>query len=286
MDYLNSYISSEILESIEKEVIFLNGKYSVQNEGQIKDDIFSLLDKVGTLILYPIEEENLLGIYISKNDKNYFILNSSLKLEYLVFAAAHELAHSLDIAKVNFEIVTSELMTEYVNHADHGEKLKEADIIANRFAAEFLVGTQQLLKQYKDVPKTFSTVSKAVKLSDIFLVPYKTIIKRLAEVKLIDDQETIDDLLAVDNKTIEEIADRLECRRRNNEVKQEKRLGNYVNKALTLYENELSTYDELSEHLKLLKKTPEELGIIDDNINIYDLLNQIEGNIDCEEDDE
>ena len=284
MDYSNKHITSEILRQINADVALMKQEYSFNASGPLKDEIFELLEKVGTLIFYPFEKENLWGIYVSKNEKHYFIINSSIAFEKQIFAGAHELAHSLDIAKVKFEIVTANLMTEYVDHKEFGEELKKADAIANRFAAELLVGKKQLQEKFNELPQTYDYLTKAVLLSDIFLVPFKTIVKRFIEIGILEDDSIIQTLLKYDSETIKVISDRYECCRRNLEVSREKRLGGYVNKAIILYEQELSTFEELKERLELLQKTPEEYEVFDDNFDMYEFLRYASENPEVEED--
>lgn len=284
MDYSNKSITPELLRKISVEVAFIEQEYSVLAAGQIRDEIFNLLEKIGTLILYPFDEQNLWGIYVSKDDKNYFILNSTITLEKLIFAGAHELAHSLDIAKVKFEVVTANLMTEYVNHEEFGQKLEKADIIANRFAAELLVGKRQLKAKLDELPKEYDFLTKAVLLSDIFLVPYKTIVKRFIEIGVVEDENVIKQLFEAKSQDIAVIVDRFECCRRNFEVTKEKRLGGYVNKALTLYENELSTFSELKHRLELLDIVPDDYQIFDDSYDNYKYLQYAAENPDLEND--
>jgi Zn-dependent peptidase ImmA (M78 family) len=272
MDYSNKYISQDAIRKINAEVALINQENSFIAPGCIKDEIFGLLEKVGTLIFYPFEEENLWGIYICKNERHYFIINTLIPLEKQVFAGAHELAHSLDMAKVRIEVITADLMTEYVNNKEYGEKIKKADIIANRFAAELLVGKKQLQERFDELPESYSNIVKAVLLSDIFLVPYKTIVKRFSETELIKDEKIISELLNVDDKTIKSIAERYECCRRNFEISKEKRLGGYTNKALMMYEHELSTFKELKERLELVQKKPEEFKVFDDSFDMYEML--------------
>lgn len=272
MDYSNNHISQEIIRKINAEVALINQENSFIAPGCLKDEIFGLLEKMGTLIFYPFEEVDLWGIYVCKNEKHYFIINSSIPLEKQVFAGAHELAHSLDMAKVKFEIVTADLMTEYVNNKKYGEKIKEADMIANRFAAELLVSKKQLQERFDELPEAYNNTIKAVLLSDIFLVPYKAIVKRFSETEIIKDEKTVHELLSVDDKTIKSIAERYECCRRNFEISREMRLGGYTNKALMMYEHELSTFKELKEKLELIQKNPEDFGVFDDSFDMYEML--------------
>ena len=274
MDYFKNKLNDEELRQINKEVALFNQDYSLNAPGCLKDEIFELLEKVGTLIFYPIKEESLWGIYICKNEKHYFVLNSSIELEKQVFAAAHELAHSLDIAKVRFEFITSDLMTEYTSHENFGDVLARTDIIANRFAAEILVGSKKLIEKFEEIPGYYPLEVKAVLLSDVFLVPYKTIVKRFIEINIVKEQSEIKRLLTIDEQEVKLIADRYECCRRNSIKTSEIRLGGYSNKALTLFENELSTFQELEDKLKLVDKTPADYGIVDTEFDIYDFLSR------------
>lgn len=286
MDYSKYDLTKDLMKQINKEVALINQDYSLNSPGCLRDEIFELLEKVGSLIFYPINERDLWGIYVCKNEKHYFVINSSIELEKQIFAAAHEMAHSLDIAKVNFEMVTADLMTEYVNHKNYGDQIAKADLIANRFAAEILVGHKKLIEKYNEMPDYYTLQVKAVLLSDIFLVPYKTIIKRFVETGLITEHATTDQLLRVEDKQIKSIAERYECCRRNYEITNEKRLGRYIDKALMLYENELSTYGDLEKKLELLNKTPEDYGIQDTSFDLYEMLRRASESSEVEDQDD
>lgn len=175
-------------------------------------------------------------------------------------------------------------MTEYVNHKEFGEVLQRADSIANRYAAELLVGKKQLKERFLDLPEAYNLITKAVLLSDVFLVPYKTIVKRFIETELIDDESEIQKLFEADSETIMSIAKRYECCRRNFEISKETRLGGYVNKALMLYENELSTFKDLQIKLELLQKKPEDYGVYDDSFDAYEFLRRASDNSGVEDD--
>lgn len=280
------YLSSAELKQIKSEVAFINQEYSIDTPGVLRDEIFDLLEKVGTLIFFPLNETELWGIYVYKNEKNYFIINTSIEIEKQVFAAAHELAHSFDIAKVGFEIITSNLMTEYIENKEFGTALKRAELIANRFAAELLISSKKLSEKYAELPEIYSPDVKVAILSDVFLVPFKAIVKRLHEVGGIVSQEVIDELLSLNQNEIKAIAERYEICERNYEINEITKLGGYVNKALVLYENELSTYEELENKLKLIGKKPEEFNVTDDNLNLIDLLINSSESPDWEDDDD
>ena len=51
-----------------------------------------------------------------------------------------------------------------------------------------------------------------------------------------------------------------------------------------LYEQELSTFEELQEKLKLLQKTPEDYDVIDDGFDMYEFLRLASESPEVEED--
>jgi len=260
MVYQNELLEDNDIREIVREVAFIKQSNNLESVACIGEGIFKLMENTGTLIFYPFEEENLWGIYICKDKKNFYILNSGTELENQVFAAAHELAHSLEIAKVAYEKLTPELMIEYTNNSQYGSKIIRADKIANRFAAELLIGESALKQELLNIPGNYSLVVKCVFLSDKFLVPYRAVTKRLNETGMITQKE-MKELLSVNESEYKLIAERYECCGRNYEVTKIRQFGGYVNKALTMYENDLYTYGELQEKLKLVGKKPEDYGI-------------------------
>lgn len=265
MVYQNKPLGENDIREIIREVAFIRQNNSLDSAACLRDGVFRLLESTGTLIFYPFERENLWGIYIYKDEKNFYIINSGTELEKQVFAAAHELAHSLEIAKVTYEALTPELMMEYTNNSQYGVKILKADKIANRFAAELLVGEKALKEEFSNMPGHYNPMVKCVLLSDKFLVPYRAVARRLNETGLITSKE-LKDLLDVDESELKLTAERYECCIRNYEISNIKQLGGYVNKALTMYENDLYTYDDLKNKLELIGKTPE-----DYDIQFYDL---------------
>jgi Zn-dependent peptidase ImmA (M78 family) len=157
-------------------------------------------------------------------------------------------------------------MVEYTNHCRYGAKIKMADIIANRFAAELLVGKKALKERWDDLSNRYNLCVKSVILSGEFLVPYRTIVKRLVETGIVTSDDKMNKLLDIQETEIKQIADRYECCNRNYDISKTKHLGGYINKALTMYENNLSTYDDLCKKLALIGKTPEDF-----DIQYYDL---------------
>lgn len=261
MAYRTDALDEKDIGAIKKEVAFIRQENGIDPSACLKDCIFKLLEETGTLILYPIDEKNLWGIYICTDEKNFYIINSSIELQKQIFAAAHELAHSLEIARVKYEAVTADLMVEYTSNSTYKTDIQKADIVANRFAAELLVSEKALKENMEDLPGHLDMMARAVMLSGKFLVPYRAIVKRLGETGIVADSKKINRMLDADELEIRQIAERYECCGRNYEISNEKRPGGYVNKALTMYENDLLTFDGLSKKLELVGKKPEDFGI-------------------------
>jgi len=252
------------LEAIRREVAMIFHEMRDVCSRVPGEDIFRILERKGTVILESFKETDLWGIYICKKKRNFFFINSSLPLEKQIFAAAHELAHSLEIAKISAEVLKGEVFADYISGNGNQSELLKAELIANRFAAELLVDEKILFDRFSILKKTYDIEVIAVKLSDFFLVPFRTVAKRLIETDLISDVEA-DRLLSKNDDDIKVLAGRYECCSNNFKISGIQKTGGYKNKALTLYENELMTYARLSKILKTINETPEDNNI--DNMN-------------------
>lgn len=152
----------------------------------IGTQIFSILSLYARVIYYPLGNEAPWGftrISGSKDDatleKPFVAINTSIPLDCQVFAAAHELYHIW--YEQNPDVLPSDLLNEQNN------KIEEKK--ANRFAAEFLVD-EMLLKKEIDLYKIdIKTIKGVLQLCDLFVVPYRTMAKRLREINLISDIE-------------------------------------------------------------------------------------------------
>ncbi|MCT4612611.1 MAG: XRE family transcriptional regulator [Clostridia bacterium] len=269
-DMQNSLIINKVMEkkkSIENytDELELVVKYIKESQyGIIKDDIFSILKARGYLIFFPMDEEDLYGMYLSKNGENYYIINSLLEREKQVFIAAHELAHSYKFAKVEEEMITSRVIEKCVN-AQCDNKIESK---ANEFARKLLVDEEILKKVYKDIDEN-DEILKTLMISSKFLVPYKIIVERLYESKIIELSDK-NKLLKIEKDELLQLASTEECCRLNYEkVNQNVELGQYVKKAIEMYDNDLYTYNKLKQALEIIEKKPEEYGIKEDEFNYY-----------------
>jgi len=256
-------ITRKELLDIHKEINNILTENSLSKTSFIKRTVFELLEKSGSLLFHNFSNETLWGAYFCKEGRNFFIINSSIELEKQIFAAAHELAHSLDIAKIESEVLTVESITRYPYENGDADKIKRSDLIANRFAAEFLVHDSLLEKEIGGLPNFLSLEETSVFLSHRFLVPYRTIVRRLKEIGYIKPNE-FERVYKFPQETISLVEDIYGVCSENHIKQPINRYSNYTTKVINHYRNDLSTYDELRRRLVHVKKTPEQFGIFPD----------------------
>ena len=150
----------------------------------IGTQIFQILSLHARVIYYPLGKESVWGFTRIKgargggqSQKPFVVINSSIPIDCQVFAAAHELYHIWEDDKVD-------VVPAYVMDDETGDR---NELKANRFAAEFLVEEELLIKELR----TYGIASDNVSLKDIlilselFCVPYRTMVKRLFEIGFI-----------------------------------------------------------------------------------------------------
>lgn len=175
-------------------------------------------------------------------------------------AAAHELYHLwYDQEQLNRpELLNSNTIEN--NTEDVGE------LKANLFAAMLLVPKDILINQLEslNITKDKLGMSDIVRLMAIFLVPYKTIVRRLYEIEyitksrmdtLIDVPDRDPDSGVLLQRRILQISD--SSQKRTGEMAFEGLIEN----ALDAYERKLIDEKRLSYLLSLIQKSPDQFGI-------------------------
>lgn len=177
-EYLNPLINKEIQDIINK-VNSCFGRYK-KNNRIIKDDIFNILEMNCKTLYYPIEDDDICGFVYKFKEYNFCYINSYIPFEKQIFAAAHELYHILYSDIGNGEIVNSEVLDEKVPIS----MISKEDLKANRFAAEFLVPEEVFRNELniRNINKDSIELREIIELMDAFLVPYKTLVRRLYEI--------------------------------------------------------------------------------------------------------
>lgn len=159
----------------------------------IRDEVFSILESKCTVLYYPIEDNELDGYRVARTvegkEEQFVFINTANPEEKQIFAAAHELGHILQ--------VDDKVIEKLQQYNKKGIDFHEA--IISRFAAELLVEKDIFQKLFTlkilDCPKSkagymvLDLIKIVVFLMDYFLVPYKTIVKRLVEIEWLSQKD-------------------------------------------------------------------------------------------------
>ncbi len=221
----------------------------------IGTQIFSILSLFARVIYYPLGKDAPWGftrISGSKNDaklkKPFVAINTSIPLDCQVFAAAHELYHIW--YEQNPDVLPADLLSE------REESINEKK--ANRFAAEFLVDELLLKQEMALYDITDITVKSILQLCELFVVPYRTMAKRLREIDLIkaaelkrfldEPEEEITKYRKMYSFVLKEADERIV-------------MDNLSELAVEAYEEGYIAFEKLEYLLELSNLTPAELGI-------------------------
>ena len=260
---LNPLSKSEVKDVINK-ANELAGRYKKTNR-IIKEEIFKIIEMNSKTLYYPTKDDDICGaVYKSKKYKISYI-NTYIPLEKQVFAAAHELYHILYSEVDNNELISSNILDERLPT----NKINKEDLKANRFAAEILVHKEVLINEIdiRDIKENSIDIREIIELMDIFLVPYKTIIRRLYEIEYITKEKYINLLNQEDRNEESGIMlwqKRLGLCKRNNQRTNEIKLDKLIDNALKLYDKKQITYEKLEFLLKLANLKPSEFNIYED----------------------
>ena len=263
-NYLKKILLENDIESIKSKINILIEENHIINP-IIKDDMLKLLESVGKVLYYPIND-NVCAFYVKAGNnhfkENIIFINTFMSYEIQIFAAAHEFAHIIGIAENHEELLVEDKIFNYV--FDSMENIDKNEMLANYFASELLVKDtileSQLLKM--KINKLDSiTMEDIIRLMDIFLFPYKPMVLKLYCIGKIS-YERYEELININcSNSIFRLQNRLGLCSRNNELTKIKSFSNFIDLAINSYEMTVRTYDKLKYVLKLFDLTPEKLGV-------------------------
>ena len=212
----------------------------------IGSQVFTILEKESHVLYYPLEDQTVWGFSEKVHGKSFVCINTSIDFEQQVFAAAHELYH-LWYGNAG-EVLLPE--AEY----------EEEELLANRFAGEFLINEELLLQEMRTygIAKEIVSIKDIVQLSYLFMVPYCTMVKRLCEIGLLKGVAETEFM----NISAEQIAIWKKRLGLLPTVRESKiGLSNLVDTAMNLYEKRMITYEKLDYLLAFSELSPEEMGV-------------------------
>ena len=231
----------------------------------IGTQIFQILSLHARVIYYPLGKESVWGFTRIKgargggqSQKPFVVINSSIPIDCQVFAAAHELYHIWEDDKVD-------VVPAYVMDDETGDR---NELKANRFAAEFLVEEELLIKELR----TYGIASDNVSLKDIlilselFCVPYRTMVKRLFEIGFITKTDRNRFLNASEQEVM--IARKryaLSIPQGDEKIA----IDNLTELAVDAYENKRITFERLESLLDISNLKPVDVGISESENNPF-----------------
>ena len=223
----------------------------------IGTQIFQILSLNARVIYYPLGKDTVWGFTRirgargdGQNQKPFVVINTSIPIDCQVFAAGHELYHIWKDDRI--DVVPADVMDEATTDRN--------ELKANRFAAEFLVEEELLLKELR----TYGIASENVSfkdiliLSELFCVPYRTMVKRLFEIGFITKTER--------NRFLNASEDEVSAGRKRYSLSipqgdEKIAIDNLTELAADAYENNRITFEKLEYLLDISNLKPIDIGI-------------------------
>lgn len=175
----------------------------------IRDSIFSIVFNYARkkelnieILQYPFNDSELWAFTFVKNGTVFLCVNAELPMCKQIFAIAHELYHIhcyVEDINTSFITVGSILNSNYFDEVNASQE----DLEANAFAGLLLMPDSSLIEQFKlyGISKDNIEIDDVLLLMDLFALPYKVVVLRLAESGLISE-DNAKHLYQVDGKKI------------------------------------------------------------------------------------
>lgn len=218
--------------------------------------IFAILSRHARVLYYPLEDDDVWGFVEKTARGNFVCINTSIDYEKQVFVAAHELYHILQGSSPEELTLASSLEIDF----DKQPSPALDELKANRFAAAFLISDSLLLQEMRnlDISRHDISPKHVLLLANIFVVPYKTMARRLWELEIINDTKC-KELLSLTQRDINITKRRLGILTPIQDKKIV--LSNLIEIAMNLYEQSRITSDKLEQILSYSNLSLEDMGI-------------------------
>lgn len=225
----------------------------------IGTQVFFILGACSKVIYYPLGENapwgftDIKGTNDNQSGNVFVVLNSSVSVDCQVFAAAHELYH------IWYERKEDVITGSDLDYSDNDR----TEQMASRFAAEFLVNEVLLKSSIETYVEDSNNISlkDILKLSELFAVPYKTMVRRLHEIGLLSTNLQ-EEYLQKTEKVLN--AERKRYAISNMKADDRIAIADHTALSVEAFEKGLITYERLEYLLQKSNLTPEDVGIIKD----------------------
>ena len=185
----------ERYETVRKRAVAFNSNYTGSNI--IQDDIFHIIenyvllhDMHFELFRFPLGDLDFCACTFIRNDRVFVVINSAMPLCKQIFAAAHEFYHLYNYFEdydpeyqEHSSILDSATMDEDTSRIE--------DMEANAFAGLILAPTRSISEQIDifHIDRDNIGIKQLLVLMEIYAIPYKAMILRLFEDKIIHEDD-------------------------------------------------------------------------------------------------
>ena len=186
-------LNREEIEKIEDKALKHRKMNDLGTESPIGVNIFDIIENQyeSFLLLYPLKSRNIAGFTRKKGDFIQIFVNTNFDKGFQNFVGAHELYHLIQFQEKDKDNFILCKKTDVLDTIDESE-INLEELKANYFAAAFLLPREVVFDRFKKVREfkysEEDLILEIIKLQFQFEVPYKTILKRLRELDIIDNK--------------------------------------------------------------------------------------------------
>lgn len=182
------------IEFLEKKALSERKLYELGDFSPIGEKIFNIIENIYSafVLLYPLQTKSVAGFIRKQNDIVQIFINTGFNTSYQIFTAAHELYHMIQFKQAdNDDFIVCNNIDISETFADNVTSTDEYK--ANYFAAAFLLPRDIIKLRFSNIRnRNFveeEIIMEILKVQAEYAVPYKTIVKRLIELKIISISE-------------------------------------------------------------------------------------------------
>jgi Zn-dependent peptidase ImmA (M78 family) len=269
------------LEKIEEKALQQRRIHVLGDESPIGEKIFNLIENTyqSYMLLYPLKTKKVAGFTRKQGEVFQIFVNTSFNNSFQIFAAAHELYHLIDFKeRTEDEFIVCDTQDISENIDDSAKNIDEWK--ANYFSAAFLIPASVIRNRVKILKESNifdeeNLIIEIIKLQYEYEVPFKTILKRLKELKLIRTNE-YDKLLGYNKKVIDycRMMDDTICKKMDELERPSNRKYHSMNVpkiAHDIYKNGLISFNKLESTFELYDKSIDDFYIKKPEINPIDI---------------
>lgn len=163
----------------------------------IRDSIFSIVSNYARkrelaleVLRYPFKDDELWAFTFVKKGTIFLCVNTELPMCKQIFATAHELYHIHSYTEdINTSTITSGSLLD--SKTFNEEAASQEDLEANAFAGLLLMPDASVIEQVKmfGISKDSIGIDDVLVLMELFALPYKAVVLRLAESGVITEEK-------------------------------------------------------------------------------------------------